>query len=337
MMKVMVITAMCLCAGVGYGDVLTWTQDTSAPSMVTGQYLMNAKVIAGETYLVGFDTTASNAGKVWRQTGGAWVEVGTPGVSWLDDVTGTSATNLWASGNGRLTHWDGVSWTSVPITGEGRSIEQIDVQNILSGTTVGKRLLTSDGGANWVSESTSLGAVYATAATSTTDMWIGGCGGIDSWTPIIEHYDGSSWNSYSLPYGWKVWDIDIVGADVYVCGYHAQVFKYNSGTDSFDDMSLIPGWQSLVARGIAADSSGTPYVVLDRGGILSYDTDPGAPGEWELQMYLSSAAKDFQGIAFNGDVIYAVGEDGVWNATVPEPVSLVLLGLGGLHLGRRRR
>src|SRR5882757_6161951 len=94
------------------------------------------------------DSTAPDPGLAWRI-----VPSGT--VKDLNGVWGTSASNVWAVGDGTILHYDGATWA--PVAGGSGD------------------------------------ALFGIWGSSASDVWaVGNDGGQ---TPVILHYDGASWSS----------------------------------------------------------------------------------------------------------------------------------------------
>jgi hypothetical protein len=188
----------------------------------------------------------------------------------------------------------------------------MDANNVIAVGTGGLRYQTTDGGDNWIQLTNGLdnGVQFGLSANATDDIWVGGGGGIDGYTPYADYYNGLTWTTYLMDYGSKVTGIDKYGAWVYACGYSGKVWKFNGS--SFDLIGLPTGWGTIHARAVAVDGDGNCWVAGDRGFIQSYDSNS---GQWEVQMYLNSSTKDFKSIYIHDSNIYAAGEDGIWTAT----------------------
>jgi hypothetical protein len=84
-----------------------------------------------------------------------------------------------------------------------------------------------------------------------------------------------------------------------------------AGTDAaiFDDRATYPGWWRVQA----ADTTGTPGDTIQSG------------IQWDVTI---------KGLAIGSDTLYADGDS--LTVVVPEPITIALLGLGGLLLRRRK-
>ena len=304
------LVSLSYCAPQVHAEVLSWSKDLSAPD-ISRYYFMQLRVIEDEEYLVGFDTHNSNSGMAWRKTGGIWVDLMVPSGPWLDSITGTSAGNLWVSGNGRILHYDGTTWTpQLSFTGELAQIQAIDADNAFAVGTGGLRYQTANGGTDWVKLPNGPdNGVQFGLWLDETDIWVAGGGGMDGYTPFADHYDGVTWNTYWMDYGSKVTGIDKRGDWLYACGYSGKVWQYDGV--SFNNLIGLPAGWAVVARTVVIDGDGNCWVAGDRGFIQRYDN---ATSEWELQMYLNNSTKDFKSLCIHDSDIYAVGEDGIWTA-----------------------
>ena len=143
---------------------------------------------------------------------GPWHLVSTPGVDAAQAVTCPSRDECWAVGFDRIEHLQGITWSNVPrpalcgqvacslngvacssasdcwVVGEDDTNERIVI-----GHEVGEAW-TFTAGAGGVDAPRSLNAVTCVEA---DDCWavgaVGPAGADSEFTPLIEHYDGSSW------------------------------------------------------------------------------------------------------------------------------------------------
>ena len=295
---------------------LTWTEDTGGPSAYS---LTSVTISGGDVYVSGYDQTAGNAGKVWKKSSGVWTDMAVGAGLWLDDVAATSSANVWASGNGRIDHYDGTDWMKWAQGDEYTAIDSFDSLNAIAVSVGGSRKITSDGGSNWTSLPAGMaGENRGVIMNAADDIWIGT--GV-SWVPYVEHWDGSAYTTYTVPLplgtGTKVTDLAAGNGELYAVGYNQAASRLIDG--AFVELNH-PWGNYQPNRAAAVDPvTGNLYVCGDRGFIYSYDVSQDV---WEEQLYISIGGESFNGIAIEGSTIYAVGTPGigVWTATIPEPV-----------------
>lgn len=118
-------------------------------------------------------------------TGGKfWLQGAAPGISVVNGLSNSEASNIWAVGQGTA-HFDGTSWRFVksPLGGELAAVSTL--------TTVA--VAVGDGaevwnGTRWLTVSTAPGRLSAVSLDSATDGW---AVGDNAGTPVIEHWNGN--------------------------------------------------------------------------------------------------------------------------------------------------
>ncbi len=340
MKNVTIILAVLLVAAASLQAApLVWMQDVAFPG--TGLNTNGVSMAGGDVYVAGDDQTANYVGRVWKKSGNVWTDMGVGGGFWLDDAEATSASNVWASGNGRVDYYDGTSWTQTAIGGEATAIGTSGPGMAVTGGFGGvPRMLTTDGGATWTNLPASGIASQEDRSfimNSPTDIWIG-TGDAGTYTPYVQHWDGTSYTTYAVPLplgvGTKVYEIAQGGGELYAVGLNQAASRLVGGVF----VELAHPWGNYQAsRAAAVDpATGDLYVGSDRGAIHQYDVSAGV---WVEQLYLGLGGEQFNSIAIEGGIIYAVGtpQVGIWAAEIPEPATMSLLGLGVIALIRKRQ
>lgn len=136
------------------------------PTLYTSQDLYGiAAASANDVWAVGKYGFTPYGALIEHWNGTQWTVVANPGTQALHGVTALAGNDVWAVGDSEILHWNGTSWSVV----------------------------TSPSGAY----------LRAVAAVSASDIWAVGYAEVASgegytYTPVIEHWDGSSWTvSYS--------------------------------------------------------------------------------------------------------------------------------------------
>lgn len=178
----------------------------------------------------------------------AWHQIRAPGVgetSRLEDVSGASATDIWAVGDDGIhpviEHWNGEKWAVVPSPGlydylyGVRAFATDDVWAVGNGLR-GVVVLHWDG-ARWrpieVPQPGDYPALLAIDGTSASDIWAAG----DYTSPdgikgLAEHYDGTSWTVVPMddvsPMANVIQGVEAIAPDdVWAVGYQQIAFGVN--------------------------------------------------------------------------------------------------------------
>ena len=300
---------------------LTWTKDAAlgVPSEATFVF-SGVNVIDGDVYLVGY-ARSGFAGNVWKKSGGSWTNLNLPNGSWLDDVTGTSSTDILVSGNsGRVMRYNGSSWSQEPI-GSGDEMKRIRSTDALTAVTIGvngARKLTIDGGANWTDLPGGTGGTQiALYANSASDIWVGGIFGGNG---DVDHYNGTSWTTFAISPNSRINGISQGGGNTYAVGTGGEAFKLNAAGTTFEDM-LYWGKNFTQAIDVFADSSGNAWIVGERATALHFDLDTGIYDTQSPGPHVNAGGFDNLSVTISPDGLTAwvVGDKGIWSAPVPEP------------------
>ena len=145
----------------------------------------------------------------------------------LEAITATSATDIWAVGSYQVSssnnpvytlveHWNGTRWSIVPSPTPTSStcgnsnctaLVSVTATSSTDAWAISYGFIEHWNGTQWSIVSTSSPPTTVTlngvAASSPKDVWV--VGGsytgptVDGWRPLIEHWDGTQWNSISTP------------------------------------------------------------------------------------------------------------------------------------------
>jgi hypothetical protein len=213
----------------------------------TGPFAQVTSPAPGAFDNVLFATAASGPGDMWavgRQSitsgyqnliifngGHGWSQVAspnsgkTPNYDWLRSVSASGPSDAWAAGTYATSdpgqpfapealHWDGSSWTSVPLPalpGEVNTDPGVGILDIsptdawLVGSWlrggIGRSFIAHWNGTAWsLVTHPAVNALTHLAASGPKDVWADGTGAGPSFPAVIEHYNGSRWTrSASLP------------------------------------------------------------------------------------------------------------------------------------------
>lgn len=281
---------------------------------------------------------------------GTWRIVRSPAIpdGRLSDVSGASATDVWAVGdnsgnNPIIEHWDGSRWTGklqtsidgVLYTVHAVSADDVWVAGYLYNRGNPKPLVEHWDGGGWsivpVPVPGSYRYAYEMTGVSPDDIWIVGSyhtreGTVD---PLFLHWNGVRWRHLpqpALPYGGVLLGVDAISSnDVWAVGYQGS-------PEIFDDQPLIEHWdgQSWSVVPAAPPPSGDGNILRDVSAVAADDV--WAVGEYETEAQGVSAPliEHWDGISWNlvesrapafsallavdalrSDAVWAVG--GTWN------------------------
>jgi hypothetical protein len=193
-----------------------------------------APVSPGDAWAVGGGNTGTGITPplVEHYDGSAWSVVATPLTTpgWLNAVTAISASNVWAVGNipgrgasthtGLVMHYDGKGWAQVAVPAPTPSTDwELSAVSATSASDVWAAGYASNGssaqhaivehfnGTSWsVTEApdpagSPLNGFTGVAAVSPANVWAIGSSspGNGTSTPLVEHFDGSSWTVQPAP------------------------------------------------------------------------------------------------------------------------------------------
>jgi hypothetical protein len=171
---------------------------------------------AADAWAVGANTGAaggSPAATHWDGT--AWTSVATPVLTNLNltmtAIAGSSGHDVWAVGTAQSSgyhhqvrhsvamHYDGTGWTAATVP-DTSGLVSLSVDSATDAWALGLdgSVLHFDGTSWTVVTHQSMGAATI-AATSASDVWIGGVWTGSSWA--VAHYNGSTWTTSAIPSG----------------------------------------------------------------------------------------------------------------------------------------
>ncbi|MGW6979127.1 hypothetical protein ACWGE1_06705 [Streptomyces sp. NPDC054932] len=134
------------------------------------------------------------AEKVWQKTGSTWKQLTPPADASVTTITGTATDDLWAIGRidtstgvFRVNHYDGTKWSGN-----------------LSPNTQKLELLAAE-------------------AVSRNSLWAAGNSRENGWTPVVTHWNGTSWNTTKFDqFSGSLNSIDVRAEnDIWAVGYRS--------------------------------------------------------------------------------------------------------------------
>jgi hypothetical protein len=176
---------------------------------------------ASEVFVVGGPLGNGGNAVAWHLEGSAWKSLGVTGTDSFWWVTGTSATDVWMSGEkGRLTHWDGSAFTEMP------------------------RLTTA--------------TIWGVWAKSPTEAWaVGGTPGkgMMADNDVVLRWDGKTWAKEALPMPLgrslnKVWGTS--SEDLYAVGEYGTVWHRKGSAWANESMPPVAKSNLLTVFGCSA-------------------------------------------------------------------------------------
>jgi hypothetical protein len=195
----------------------------------------------------------------WNGT--AWSVVAGPNEGPLAAVLDFSPTNAWAFADFVVLHWDGHKWSVV--SGALNSLAvSADSPNDIWGIDRNDQV-THYNGTSWTLYTLGgpIGTVFESVdALSPTDVWVGG--GIDGGGPVLEHFNGTSWQAMSTPSSFADAGVFAIAArsdsDVWIFSVHdpltaAVLLAHWNGSSWTTSPSPIPA-DTSVSIGSAASS-----------------------------------------------------------------------------------
>jgi hypothetical protein len=167
-------------------------------------------------------TVIALAHSLKRWNGAIWREAALT-LEDLNDISGTSPTDIYAVGESNLLHWDGSAWSKMPTPGvsDAGSIWTFAADDIWM--THASGIYRFDGSAATLSDpATNAFALWGAAP---NDLWAVGAGG------SIRHWDGTSWTEETSPTTASLFEIWGSATDnVWAVGAQGAVVHWN-GTD----------------------------------------------------------------------------------------------------------
>jgi hypothetical protein len=193
-----------------------------------------ATLSASDAWAIGTNLTTPTAGGATHWDGTAWTTVATPVLSTLpvtlNAVSGSSGQDVWAVGIAQSSgyhnqvrhsvamHYDGTAWTAATLPDTGGIVD------VSADSAADAWALGADGsvlhftGTSWaVAGAQPLGSKVI-AATSPTDVWVGGIWNGSSWAG--SHYNGTAWTTTAIPSGIDVFNgaSAVSGGKLFVAG-----------------------------------------------------------------------------------------------------------------------
>jgi photosystem II stability/assembly factor-like uncharacterized protein len=298
---------------------LNWVEDLSAPDDTTYQFT-DVRVIGGDVYMSGY-ARAGLTGFTWKRSGGVWTNLNVPGVSFLNTIHGTGSTDIWVGGNSGVHHFNGSTWSSVAagVGEEIKNIAAIDASHVVALGANGTIRQTANGGTSWTTiAGGNGGSTVGLLATATDDIWIGGNDG----QTYMEHWDGGAYDitpGYTTP-GSFVQAIARNGAHAYACGTGGEAWKLDGAGTTFVD--IMYQYQTFAsARDVVVDASGDAWFVGERAHVFHYDLS-GDSYELQNSVSLDDPAREYTSIFNDGGNLIVVGNGGVWETSVGDPIPI---------------
>ncbi|MEO8285748.1 MAG: hypothetical protein ABI670_04885 [Chloroflexota bacterium] len=160
---------------------------------------------AGDVWAVGDNGhgQAGGAPQILHWNGKTWSSI-SPQASYLNDIVGTAANNVWAIGQDVL-HWDGKSWSKVPRISldELRGAAVVDANNIWAVGYASTRFpIEHWDGTGWARAAgvppSALIDLHGVAALAPNDVWAVG-NMLSGNVPLIMRWDGAMWKGIPNP------------------------------------------------------------------------------------------------------------------------------------------
>ena len=165
-------------------DGTAWTMTKARIKHTTsGSFTCVADLGADDAIAMG---TGAAFSEQW--TGGKfWLQGAAPGISVVNGLSDSAASNIWAVGQGTA-HFNGTSWGFVrsPLRGELTAVSTLPTVAMAVGD--GAEVWN---GTKWSTVSTAPGQLSAVTLDSATDGW---AVGDNAGTPVIEHWNGSDFS-----------------------------------------------------------------------------------------------------------------------------------------------
>ena len=203
-------------------DGTTWSKDFTTTN---GDYIFSIKFLSAN---LGW---AVSDGGVYMYNGSSWTKLAGSPAGY--DVLPSSASDIWVSGSGKISHYDGTSWSTFTVTANSIvSMYKLASNNIWAMDGYGK--IFKYNGVGWASignvSSSSNSSFEKIIAFSNSDVWVN-CLSVSSGTATqsgLWHYDGTTW----IP-NYKSTDIS------YLSRY------------AFDMVSSAEGWSTKIGGGFS--------------------------------------------------------------------------------------
>jgi hypothetical protein len=277
---------------------------------------------SGNVYVVGAGGTILH----YDSTAWSFVTTGANPNFWLNDIWGSSATDLFAVGadlahpRGAILHYNGAAWQAM----------ESDTSDSLSGVwgssatdvyAVGSAgVIVHYNGAAWQSlPRVTTSSLFDIWGASASDIFAVGGAGVgpppDTLTGTIIHYDGTAWRTIVSDAKTFLFDVWGSGAeDVFAVGDQGTILHYDGQM-----WRPMPSGTARALFGVWGSGADNVFAVGDQGVILHYDGaawSTMASGTVEmLSSIWGSGAEDVFAVGGNGDVGTILHYDGAtWDA-----------------------
>jgi hypothetical protein len=228
--------------------------------------------------------------------GPAWTIVPSPnngsGYNALSSVAQVSANDSWAVGSYQTSgasyplalHWDGTSWSSIPITSTGASSSLLGVAATAAGdvwavgTRDGSTLIQHWDGATWSIVASPDGGpngnfLWGVTALAANNAWAVGVSfdSNNAQHPLIEHWDGTVWTIVASPSAGNgsslIGVTAITATDIWAVGSYVdgggqdQAFSVHWDGTTWTSIPVVTGAQSASLRGVSGTSGSDVWAV----------------------------------------------------------------------------
>ncbi|UCB42938.1 MAG: hypothetical protein JSV77_10915 [Dehalococcoidales bacterium] len=221
---------------------------------------------SSDVFSVGFLFSNYDKAHILHYNGQTWKAMEGPYTDELNDVWGSSISNVYAVGIGTILHYNGLKWSRV-------TVEYISYYGIwgssssdifVTGSRDGREgVIVHYDGSGWSEVVSTTNAYYLEGiwGTSASDVYAVGANG------TILHYNGIDWNT--MTNGTNINLSDIWGtstSDIYAVGDNGTILHY----DGLYWSEMNSGTQSSL-YGIWGSSASDVFTVGEQGTILHYD------------------------------------------------------------------
>ncbi|MBW2733496.1 MAG: hypothetical protein JRH20_14005 [Deltaproteobacteria bacterium] len=284
-------------------------------------------------------------GRIVRKDGNWWRTARAPNTSGdLYSISGSSETNIWATGKETVLRYDGTRWRSlrhvpVPRDGRIRAAVVFDDEVFIAGhqrcyssysssyyDCRGFILHYAKGAWSVLPEHTNT-HFHAAWGSSSDDVWFGGSGS------TLYHFDGTSLSAHTKPIYKTTYAIGGTANSLWAVGDGGTILRYMGAKW----ISYLGSPTQKTLQSIGGSGDDAIWAVDDDGTILRFDGTL-----WKKE---ATTSWGMQGIAAHGDTVYAVGrntnaaiyarEGGVWKTGDHRPEPTVPgrdIGLKGVWL-----
>jgi hypothetical protein len=238
-----------------------WTQVTEPVTDLYSNFYRIAMISSTDGWAIGFD------GTMLRWNGQIWTAVVVRNIYAFTGITMASKTDGWAM-SGKLWHWDGQTWKSVPSPGD--VFQAIAILSPTDAWAVGYSYWHWDG-VTWEikgpTDFTDSDLKLGVAMASSTDGWAVG-GGAPYEEPVgkICHWNGNTWSTMTNTFSSTLRSVAMVSStDGWAVGDNGIILHWNG-----NDWSNVTGPVSYTLRSVRMASVNDGWAV-GNGGILQWD------------------------------------------------------------------